>query len=268
MLEKQDSAKQVEDFYDWTRNYWMDLARRPDGTDSGMLNFGFWDEATCHMFDAQENLRSLIVGLLGDIPSGARVLEIGGGMGGAAVTFAQEHNDVALTCMDLAPGQLQIAQNRARQAGQNQRIEFRQGSSMDMPFTDETFDFSYCIESSFHYPDKLAFFRENYRVLKPGATAVVADITCVDNLQVKFRSGNYFCDAEDMQRQMKEAGFVVTRFVRIGDKVFNQLKRHIEDFYGGRRDKLCRYWNLVLKNYAELFNNNNMGYDIFVLRKV
>ena len=31
-----------------------------------------------------------------------------------------------------------------------------------------SFDFSLCIESSFHYDDKETFFAENFRVLKPG----------------------------------------------------------------------------------------------------
>lgn len=262
----EDLVREVGDFYAWSRDYWIDLGRRADGAGSGMLNFGLWEEHTGNMFDAQENLRRLIVRCLGALPPGARGLEIGCGIGGAAIRFAQER-EVALTCMDLVPAQLEIGRKLARTAGVEGRIEFRQGSSMDMPFQNGAFDFSYCIESSFHYPDKPAFFRENFRVLKPGAVAVVADITCENNSLVTFRKGNYFCSVEETRQLMHESGFAVEEIVRIGDRVFHPLRAYVEKFNAGRRDKLCRYWNLVLKNYAELCDQGSMGYEIFVLRK-
>ena len=259
-------VREVGDFYAWSRDYWIDLSRGDDGACSGMLTFGLWEHGTDKMFRAQDNLRRLIVRCLGELSPGARGLDIGCGIGGEAIRLVQEQG-VALTCLDLVPAQLQIAQALARKAGVAGRIEFRPGSSMDMPFGDATFDFSYCIESSFHYPDKRAFFRENFRVLKPGAVAVVADITCEDNTLVTFRKGNYFCAAEEMRRLMSDAGFSLENHIKIGDRVFHPLLAHVEKFNAGRRDKLRRYWNLVLKNYAALFDRGSMGYEVFVLRK-
>lgn len=261
-----DLVRDVGDFYAWSRDYWVDLGRDDDGACSGMLNFGLWEENTEKMFDAQENLRRLIVRCLGGLPPGSRGLDIGCGIGGAAIRLARER-DVAMTGMDLVPAQLEIGRGLAEKAGAAGRIEFRPGSSMNMPFQDEAFDFSYCIESSFHYPDKRAFFRENFRVLKPGAAAVVADITCEDNARVSFRKGNYFPALAEMRRLMGEAGFLVEDTVRIGDRVFQPLLSYVEKFNAGQRGKLRRYWNLVLKNYAVLFDQGKMGYDIFVLRK-
>lgn len=260
-------ARDVGDFYAWSRGYWIDLGRDRDGECSGMLNFGLWEENTDKMFDAQEKLRQLIVRCLGELPSGSRGLDIGCGIGGAAIRLTQQA-DVAMTCMDLVSDQLEIGQRLAEKAGMAGRVAFCPGSSMNMPFQDDAFDFSYCIESSFHYPDKRAFFRENFRILKPGAVAVVADITCEDNAQVAFRKGNYFPALAEMRQLMGEAGFLVEDVVRIGDRVFHPLLSYVEKFNAGRRDKLRRYWNLVLKNYAALFDRGKMGYDIFVLRKV
>ena len=260
-------VRQVENFYAWIRDYWTEMGRHKDGARSGMLNFGLWEEDTATMFDAQENLRRLVANCLGTLPPGARGLDIGCGIGGAAIRLVQERDDVALTCMDLVPAQLEIGRESARKAGVAGRIEFRLGSSMDMPFRDGVFDFSYCIESSFHYPDKLAFFRENCRVLKPGAVAVVADITCEDNSLVSFRSGNYFYAVAELRKLMIDSGFSVENVIRVGDRVFHPLLAYVEKFNAGQRDKLRRYWNLVLKNYAALFDHGKMGYEIFVLRK-
>ena len=259
-------VQQVGDFYAWIRDYWTEMGRNENGACSGMLNFGLWEENTATMFDAEENLRKLIASCLGALPPGARGLDIGCGIGGAAIRLVQER-DVALTCLDLIPAQLEIGRESARKAGVADRIEFRLGSSMDMPFRDGVFDFSYCMESSFHYPDKLAFFRENCRVLKPGAVAVVADITCEDNSLVTFRSGNYFLAVEELRKLMIESGFSVEDLIHIGDRVFTPLQAYVEKFSAGQRDKLRRYWNLVLKNYSTLSAQGKMGYEIFVLRK-
>lgn len=259
-------VRQVGDFYAWVRDYLTEIGRNKDGTSSGMFTLGLWEKNTATMFDAQENLRRSVANCLGTLPPRARGLDIGCGIGGAAIRLVQERN-VALTCMDLVPAQLEIARGLAQKAGVGERIEFRPGSSMDMPFRDGFFDFSYCIESSFHYPGKLAFFRENFRVIKPGAVAVVADITCEDNSLVSFKSGNYFYGVDELRKLMVESGFSVEDVIHIGDRVFHPVLDYVEKFNAGRRDKLRRYWNLVLTNYAALFDHGKMGYEIFVLRK-
>jgi len=261
-----DLLRPVGDFYAWSRDYWIELGRSKDGVSSGMLTFGLWDPGTQSMFEAQENLLQLIVHSLGELPPAARGLDIGCGIGGAAVRLAGER-DVTLTCMDLVPAHLEIGRKRAQRAGMAGRIKFRLGSSMNMPLADESFDFSCCIESSFHYPDKQAFFHENFRVLKPGGVAVLADITCEDNSLVTFRNDNYFIAIEEMQRLIRATGFSVESTENIGDRVFRPLLRYVEKFNAGRRDKLRRYWNLVLKNYAVLSDQGKMGYEVFVLRK-
>jgi ubiquinone/menaquinone biosynthesis C-methylase UbiE len=262
----EDLKQHVGDFYAWSRDYWIELGLSDNGTGSGMLSFGLWEKDTINMFDAQENLRKTVMTCLGDLQSGAYGLEIGCGIGGAAVKLVQER-DVILTCMDLVPAQLNIGKKLAIQALLEDKIEFRQGSSMDMPFQDQTFDFSYCIESSFHYPDKKAFFCESFRVLKPGGIAVVADITCKNNSLVTFKKDNYFCSLDDYLKLMCDAGFTVEKTIPIGGQVFQPLRAYVEKFNTGKRNKLHRYWNLVLKNYEELFNLNTMGYDIFIMRK-
>ena len=72
---------------------------------------------------------------------------------------------------------------------------------------------------------------------------------------------------EETQQLIREAGFTVEEMFHIGDRVFHQLRTYVENFNAGRRDKLFRYWSLVLKNYAELFDQGCMDYEIFVLRK-
>ncbi len=261
-----EMIQQVAGFYNWSRNYWIELASLPDGTTSGMLNFGLWQEDTTTLFDAQENLRREVFRHLPALAGGAAGLEIGCGIGGAAVRLAKER-DVHLTCLDLVAEQLELGRSLADRHGLGAQIDFTLGSSMSMPFDDSSFDFSYCIESSFHYPDNQAFLRENQRVLKPGAATLIADITCSDNSRVGFRRGNHYRSVTDMTAAMLAAGFTDVGVTRIGDRVFKPLQAFAEAFGHGRRDKLQKYWRLVLRNYEKLWEEGVMGYDIFVGRK-
>jgi cyclopropane fatty-acyl-phospholipid synthase-like methyltransferase len=261
-----EMIQEVSGFYNWSRDYWIALGSLPNGTSSGMLNFGLWDRETTTLYDAQENLRREVVYHLPPLADDAIGLEIGCGIGGGAVRLAQERS-VRLACLDLVAEQLEFSRQRAHHHGLGDRIEFARGSSMAMPFDDARFDFSYCIESSFHYPDKAAFLNENFRVLKPGATTLIADITCSDNSRVGFRRGNHYCSVTEMTAWMLKAGFTEVRVVRLGDRVFRPLHAFAEAFSHKRRDKLQKYWGLVLGNYERLWAEDVMGYDLFIGRR-
>jgi SAM-dependent methyltransferase len=262
-----DAAHSILDFYRWSRDYWIDMGKSSEGQSSGLLNFGLWRKDDTTLFDAQKHMCDEIFRQLPALASGALGLEIGSGIGGASVRLALER-DVSLVCLDLLQEHLELGRARAVAHGLDEnRIRYTPGSSMQMPFGAGEFDFSYCIESSFHYPDKMAFLRENFRVLKSGATTVIADITCSDNSKVAFRSGNYYCSSEDMVKWLQEAGFVEVRVMRIGEHVFCALYEFVEKYGQEHRGKLQRYWGLVLKNYENLWKKGLMGYDIFVATK-
>jgi SAM-dependent methyltransferase len=258
--------EEIGDFYDWIRDYWTDMARREDGTETGMLNFGFWPAGTITMYDAQHALRIQVLDAIKPFADGALGLEVGCGIGGAAVGTLLDY-PVRLSCLELVQAQIERAQALALRLGVSDRAEYRIGSSMNMPFESDRFDFAYCLESSFHYDDKTKFFSELSRVLRTGARVAIADITCEDNNSVTFRRGNHFSGLEEMQQMMSANGFHVEQVIRIGDQVFAPLYKFVETYSMGRRGKLYRYWNLVLRNYHALSAQGIMGYDIFVGRK-
>ena len=78
-----------------------------------------------------------VLALLG-VPRGARVLDIGCGVGGTARTLAVQHG-ARVTGIDLTPELVGAAEDLSRRAGV-EGVTFVQGSAASLPFEDASFD--------------------------------------------------------------------------------------------------------------------------------
>jgi cyclopropane fatty-acyl-phospholipid synthase-like methyltransferase len=259
--------EQIDKFYAWAREYWIKASMSARGEKTNILNFGYWPEGTENLYQAQINLFNEIAYLLGELPQTSSGLEIGCGMGGYAVRMAKKFG-FTITCRDLLDEHLQLTAEYARQENVSSKIRFHKGSSMEMSdFKESSFDFAYCIESSFHYQDKKRFFNEVFKVVKPGAPFILVDIICRDNRQVRFRDGNYFSDDAEFDALVNQSGFKMVRKTLIGPYVYLPLRKYFKQFYKGHRSTLSRYWDLVLANYASLYEKGIMDYVIYGLIK-
>jgi ubiquinone/menaquinone biosynthesis C-methylase UbiE len=232
-----------------------------------MLNFGYWPATVEHLFDAQQRFVHEIWETLPDREKLHSGLEIGCGIGGICINLLRNTRTLSMTGLDISPQQLALAQQNAASAGVGSRLALRKGSSMDLPFDDHAFDFTLCIESTFHYEDKASFFAENFRVLVPGGYAVVADITCEDAEKVKYRRGNHFEARQSYIDCAQGAGFVVESVKDLGPYVYRPLHAWITSFNRRQRVPSGKYWSVVLHNYEQLASLGLMGYHLFLLHK-
>jgi ubiquinone/menaquinone biosynthesis C-methylase UbiE len=102
-------------------------------------------------------------------------LDVGSGVGGASRYFAHTYG-VRVTGIDLTPEYCRLATRFARSTGLADRLEYRTGSALAMPFEDATFDAAYTQHAAMNIADKPALYAEIARVLKPGATFGVYDV--------------------------------------------------------------------------------------------
>jgi len=95
------------------------------------------------------------------------VLEVGCGIGGPACHLASR-TGVRYRGLTPNPVQLELARELAANSNLQSRVSFDLGSASDLPYPDESFDVVLFFESPCHFPDRPRFFREVFRVLRPG----------------------------------------------------------------------------------------------------
>jgi len=115
----------------------------------------------------------------------SHVLDVGSGIGGPA-----RHLAVALGCrvtgIDLTEEFVQVAASLTSRCGLADRVSFRQGSALTLPFEDGTFEGAVLMHVGMNIADKATLFSEIRRVLKPGARFGVYDIMRIGEGEIPY----------------------------------------------------------------------------------
>lgn len=110
-----------------------------------------------------------------DLPRGARVLDVGCGIGGPARFFASERG-WRIDGIDLTEEYVAVAERLTRRVGLGDLVSYRQASATTLPFPDATFDGAYMLHVGMNIADKKSVFAEVRRVLKPGGVFAIYDV--------------------------------------------------------------------------------------------
>ncbi len=107
------------------------------------------------------------------LPVGGRVLEIASGPGYFAVELAKLGR-YRITGIDISDDLLEIARTNAHREGVD--VEFRRANASEIPLPDNAFDFVFCLWALKNFKEPSNVLKETYRLLKPGATALIVDL--------------------------------------------------------------------------------------------
>lgn len=101
-----------------------------------------------------------------------RLLDIGSGIGGPARWMAA-HFGCHVTGIDLTRAFCDAAEVLTRACGMSEQVRIVRGSATDLPFPDRSFDRAYSQNVLMNIADKPRFYREAFRVLRPGGLLAV-----------------------------------------------------------------------------------------------
>jgi len=122
---------------------------------------------------SMDEFKALARRIADELPMESRVLEVAPGPGYFAIELAKL-GSYRITGVDISHSFVDIARRNARQAGVE--VDFQQGNAANMPFPDESFDFLLCRAAFKNFSEPVRALQEMYRVLKPGARALVIDL--------------------------------------------------------------------------------------------
>lgn len=112
---------------------------------------------------------------LAGFPAGARVVDVGGGLGGPARALASRAH-VHVTVLDLTPSFVTNGRILGERLGMSDLVDFELGDGTAMPFADASFDGGWTQHSTMNIENKNALYAEIHRVLKPGGKLVMHEV--------------------------------------------------------------------------------------------
>lgn len=133
------------------------------------------DLAPVDHFHVRGKAATLELARLAGVTRGLRVLDVGGGIGGAARTLAGG-SGCAVTVLDLTEEYCRVGEMLTGLTGLSDLVTFRCGSALEIPEASGSFDLVWTEHSSMNIADKERLYAEIYRILRPGGRLALYEI--------------------------------------------------------------------------------------------
>jgi sarcosine/dimethylglycine N-methyltransferase len=151
------------------------------------------------------------------------VLDIGAGLGGSARLLASAVG-CRVECVEMSPDYCTGAQLLNRLTGLEERIKVHQGSALDLPFPDRSFDVVWMQNVGMNIADKRKLYGEIHRVLKPGGRYAFQEMAAGEVATCYFPlpwatdpADNFLASGEEMRSLLGECGFIDELFEDTSD---------------------------------------------------
>lgn len=141
----------------------MDMTREKN---TGSFYDGYWPKNVPDYRKTREHVLEIV-------PNKRYERAFDGGCGTGVNSLALSEMADNVVAFDLSPGSLKTAEGLAKKLD-IKNIKFQQGSLLDIPYEDSSFDLVYSWGVIHHTTDPVGAFHELVRILKPGGDLVLA----------------------------------------------------------------------------------------------
>jgi ubiquinone/menaquinone biosynthesis C-methylase UbiE len=133
-------------------------------------DLGLVDEFHSRRRRATEELGRMLAPAASD-----HVIDVGSGIGGPSRYLAATYG-CRVSGVDLTPEFVATAIGLTQRVGLTERVDFRQGSALALPFPDASFDLAWSQNVAMNIADRAQYYTEMRRVLKPGGRLAIQDV--------------------------------------------------------------------------------------------
>lgn len=141
--------------------------------DNRAIHFGYSDRPGMRHAEALVRLNEVMADMA-DIGPGDKVVDAGCGVGGSSMWLAA-NRDAQTVGLSPVPGQIAKATQLARARSLENQCQFFVGDYHHTKLEDASADVVWACESLCHSDSKDAFYREAFRILKPGGKLIIAE---------------------------------------------------------------------------------------------
>lgn len=173
--------------------------------------------------------RRLAAGL--DLSPAASVLDVGAGVGGPARFLAATYG-CHVTGVDLSPALVEVAQLLSERTGLAAQTTFRQGDATALPVADASFDRALSQHVAMNISDRMRFYTEVRRVVRPGGRVAFHDVTQGHAGPIQYPvpwarrpEASYVLTPEEMRAALGRAGFAELSFEDVTEETIELGRR-------------------------------------------